>query len=152
MAKKKICYTIFRASRKDPRTGKILYARTYGLKAWPITICKETTEKSAASQLVNTVQFRHKTVQDPRLKRVKRKLGSLLYWTYICITSHFIFQEFFPVLYIVRSHEKAIFQKKTFNVPNIHLIALLSIPASSSIIPMPLLHILQIQPLISPVS
>lgn len=29
---------IFRAWRKDPRTGKILYARNYGLRAWPIPV------------------------------------------------------------------------------------------------------------------
>jgi hypothetical protein len=29
---------IFRSWRKDPRTGKILYARNYGLKAWAIPI------------------------------------------------------------------------------------------------------------------
>lgn len=29
---------IFRATRKDPRTGKVLHARQFGLKAWPILV------------------------------------------------------------------------------------------------------------------
>lgn len=29
---------IFRPSRVDPRTGKTLWARTYGLRAWPIIV------------------------------------------------------------------------------------------------------------------
>lgn len=29
---------IFRPYRRDPRTGEILWARKYGLKAWPIQI------------------------------------------------------------------------------------------------------------------
>lgn len=38
MDKKHKSNVVFRAWRKDPRTGKILYARNYGLKAWPIPI------------------------------------------------------------------------------------------------------------------
>mgnify|MGYP004476613977 CR=1 len=40
---------IFRAWRKDPRTGKILYARNYGLRAWPIPV-SELKENSNDSQ------------------------------------------------------------------------------------------------------
>lgn len=29
---------IYRATRRDPKTGKILRARDYGLKAWPIRV------------------------------------------------------------------------------------------------------------------
>jgi hypothetical protein len=29
---------IFRAWRRDPRTGDVLWARDYGLKAWPIPV------------------------------------------------------------------------------------------------------------------
>ncbi len=29
---------IFRTTKVDPRTGKVLYARNYGLRAWPILI------------------------------------------------------------------------------------------------------------------
>jgi hypothetical protein len=29
---------IFRASRKCPATGKVLYAKDFGLKAWPILV------------------------------------------------------------------------------------------------------------------
>lgn len=29
---------IFRPWRKDPKTGKTLYASSYGLKAWPILV------------------------------------------------------------------------------------------------------------------
>ena len=29
---------VFRATRTDPRTGKVLHARAYGLRAWPILI------------------------------------------------------------------------------------------------------------------
>lgn len=29
---------IFRTTRKDPETGKVLYASAYGLKAWPILV------------------------------------------------------------------------------------------------------------------
>jgi hypothetical protein len=29
---------IFRPWRVDPRTGKKIYASTYGLKAWPISV------------------------------------------------------------------------------------------------------------------
>lgn len=31
---------IFRRFRQDPRTGRVLDARKYGLKAWPIRIPK----------------------------------------------------------------------------------------------------------------
>jgi hypothetical protein len=36
---------IFRTWRKDPRTGQILYAKDYGLKAWRIPIGSETKSK-----------------------------------------------------------------------------------------------------------
>lgn len=29
---------IFRASRRDPHTGQVLWARKFGLKAWPILV------------------------------------------------------------------------------------------------------------------
>ncbi len=35
----KIVNYIFRPWRKDPRNGKILWARNYGLRAWKIPIC-----------------------------------------------------------------------------------------------------------------
>lgn len=31
---------VFRPYRTDPRTGKVLWAREYGLKAWPILVDK----------------------------------------------------------------------------------------------------------------
>lgn len=31
---------IFRVSRKCPKTGKVLYAPAYGLKAWPILVAE----------------------------------------------------------------------------------------------------------------
>ena len=31
---------IFRATRRDPKTGRILYARDYGYKGWPLTPAK----------------------------------------------------------------------------------------------------------------
>lgn len=31
-------YLIYRPYRKDPATGKILYAKAYGYRAWPIRI------------------------------------------------------------------------------------------------------------------
>lgn len=41
---------IFRAWRKDPRTGKILYARNYGLRAWPIPISELKEETQSQSR------------------------------------------------------------------------------------------------------
>ncbi len=38
MNKKHKSNVIFRTWLKDPRTGKILYARSYGLRAWPIPV------------------------------------------------------------------------------------------------------------------
>ena len=29
---------VFRATRRDPNSGRILYARHYGLRAWPILV------------------------------------------------------------------------------------------------------------------
>lgn len=29
---------VFRTTRTDPRTGRVLHARAYGLKAWPILV------------------------------------------------------------------------------------------------------------------
>lgn len=29
---------VFRTTRVDPRTGRVLHARAYGLKAWPILV------------------------------------------------------------------------------------------------------------------
>jgi hypothetical protein len=29
---------VFRATRVDPRTGRILHARAYGLRAWPMLV------------------------------------------------------------------------------------------------------------------
>ena len=31
---------VFRPWRTDPRTGKRLYARNYGFKAWPIVVAE----------------------------------------------------------------------------------------------------------------
>ena len=31
-------HLVFRPWRTDPRTGRTLYASTYGLKAWPIVV------------------------------------------------------------------------------------------------------------------
>lgn len=45
MSKKKIkvppgMKLIFRASKTCPRTGKVMYAKDYGLKAWPLFVEK----------------------------------------------------------------------------------------------------------------
>jgi len=31
-------YVIFRPYRVDKRTGRVLYAKAYGIKAWPIRV------------------------------------------------------------------------------------------------------------------
>lgn len=41
---------IFRRYRKDPRTGRVLNAAHYGLKAWPILIPDEQLEIDFDSQ------------------------------------------------------------------------------------------------------
>lgn len=38
------CIVIFRRFRKDPRSGRLLDARKYGLKAWPIRIPRNQLE------------------------------------------------------------------------------------------------------------
>jgi hypothetical protein len=38
MAIPKGYHLIFRPWRKDPQSGRILYAAAYGLKAWPILV------------------------------------------------------------------------------------------------------------------
>lgn len=39
---------IFRTWRKDPRTGEILYAKDYGLKAWRIPIYRKKPKNTAS--------------------------------------------------------------------------------------------------------
>lgn len=41
--KKKV---IFRRYRRDPRTGKVLDARHYGLKAWPIEVDDDNRQQT----------------------------------------------------------------------------------------------------------